>query len=531
MISDLRRERPRVEAITTADAELSAMLSSAARTAARLARVQIGAVVVADAARRLTIQASVGLPATVQAEWYAQPGHGLVGTMVHRGEPLIAGDLRVSAGESHPLGPRVPVRALIILPLKSTDQIFGCLIVADPVVRHFLPEEIDGITHLAAQVSTAIERARQRQVQEQMSQAERLRTIGQLASGVAHEFNNLLATILGRTELLLLRGGLASEVVQPLQVIERAALEGVSTVRLLQNFSRPVAPRRQVLVDLVKLLHEVKEFTRSRWEKEAQVAGIAYEVRIDTEPLPLIFGEPEGLREAFTNLLLNALDAMPRGGQVRFIAARDGDRIRIAIQDTGEGMSAEVRRRGFEPFFTTKGLRGSGLGLSVVWGIVQRHGGEITADSQPGQGTRFTLELPIGTAAKAPESRPPRPKSPRAARILLIDDDPVVRRVLREMLELGGHTIVDVANGPAGLALSETEHFDLVLTDLVMPGMSGWEVAKALKRHESRRPVGLVTGWPSQLDPAEVKTKPVDFVLSKPFRLEDVRRCLAEHLP
>ncbi len=344
------------DAVVNPDLEFAEALSRAARVAPRLAGVETGAVVLADASGTLTIQAaSARFPPSVQTEWRGQRGDGLVGKVVQEGRPFVTGDLRASASEALPFGPTVPVRALIILPLKGREQILGCLIVAASEVRRFSPEQVEGLTRLASRVSIVIERVWRRQAEEQISQAERLRTIGGLARGIAHEFSSLLAIILGRAQLLLLQGQLAPEAVQQLQTIEQAALEGARTVRRIQEFSRPAPSRRYILVDLGQLLDEVKVFTRPRWEKEAQAAGFSYDVQIEAEPLPLIRGDPERLREAFTNLLLNALEAMPRGGRVRFGAARDGPWVRVTVHDTGEGMTVEVRRRAFEPFFHHEG--------------------------------------------------------------------------------------------------------------------------------------------------------------------------------
>lgn len=371
---------------------------------------------------------------------------------------------------------------------------------------------------------------RQLQVaQERLIQVERLRAFGQLAGGLANDFNNMLTAILGRTQLLLRLEELDPMLVRQLRVIEQAALEGARTVQQMQDFTRTRSPHPHVRVNLAETLDEVRELARPRWEQDAEAAGRAHDVRVEAEPVPPIAGDPAELREALTNLLLNALEAMPQGGTVRLTAAQEGDRVRVTVEDTGRGMSPEVRRRAFEPFFTTKGTRGTGLGLSVVWGIVQRHRGEITLDSEEGKGTMFTLRFPIRADAVAEEAPVSRPWSPRRGRILIIDDEPEVRAVLREFLHAQGHTVAEAADGPSGLARWEAEDFDLVLTDIAMPGMSGWEVAATLKRR-SRRPVGFITGWVSQIDPAQLAASRVDFILAKPFQLDEILRCVAAAL-
>lgn len=368
-----------------------------------------------------------------------------------------------------------------------------------------------------------------RTTREQLVQTERLRGFGQLASGVAHDFNNLLGAILGRTELLLRRERLDPRTRGELQIIAQAALDGARAVERIWDFTRPRPPRPYGPVNLAQVLREAREFTRPRWETEAQAAGITYEVRVDAEPVPPIAGDPAELREAFTNLLLNALEAMPRGGPVRLTVAQESDRVRVIVEDAGCGMSEEVQPRVSETFFTTKGPQGTGLGLSLVWGIVQRHGGEIALDTAEGKGTTFTLSFPIRAPSIASEAPAPRPWSSRRGRILIIDDDPQVRAVLREVLEGQGHRVVEAADGPDGLARCEAEQFDLAITDLVLPRMSGWEVAATLKRR-AQLPVGLITGWTDQVEPADAVATLVDFVLTKPFQLEEILRCVAEVL-
>lgn len=352
--------------------------------------------------------------------------------------------------------------------------------------------------------------------QEQLVKSERLRTFGQLASGVAHDFNNLLAAILGPTQLLLRQERRDPDLVRQLRVIEQAALDGARTIERIQAFTLDRSPRPHVPVDLAQLLDEVREFTRPRWENEAQMAGITYDVRIEAEPVPPVAGDPSELREAFTNRLLRALEAMPQGGQVRLTAARDGDWVRVTVEDTRSGILRDVRRR-TEP------------GLSVVYGIVLRHGGEIKLDRAEGKGGTFTVRLPIRAAAAETKAPPVRPWSPRRAKILIIDDEPEVRAVLRELLEAQGHKVVEAPDGPEGLACCEVEQFDLVLLDIAMPRMSGWEVARILKSRPSL-PVGFITGWTAHVDPVRIAEVGVDFVLTKPFQFDEILRCVAEAL-
>jgi CheY-like chemotaxis protein len=227
------------------------------------------------------------------------------------------------------------------------------------------------------------------------------------------------------------------------------------------------------------------------------------------------------------NLLFNALDAMPQGGALTFTTAVDDDRVVCTVEDTGAGMSEEVRRRCFEPFFTTKAEQGTGLGLSIAYGIVTRHGGEIEAWSRLGTGSRFTVRLPVGgeVPARAPDAPLPRPS--RSARILVVEDETAVRGVLVDVLAGQGHEVVACEDGRSALAYVNGPAFDLALVDLSMPGLSGWEVAKALRAAQPQIPIALVTGWGDQIDIGEARARGIDYLMAKPFNVDDMTRLVA----
>jgi CheY-like chemotaxis protein len=270
--------------------------------------------------------------------------------------------------------------------------------------------------------------------------------------------------------------------------------------------------------------------TRPRWQDEAQSRGLRYDVTVQGEAVP-VAGHPEELREVFTNLVSNALDAMPTGGSFRVRARTHDDTVVISVEDTGCGMSEDTRRRIFEPFFTTKGPRGNGLGLAVTWGIIQRHQGTIDVASAIGEGTRFTISLPAGKEAAVPseEQFEPSPPAPDA-RVLVIDDEPEVRSILADLLEDGGYTVVQAADGAEGLRQLQAGSFDIVLSDVSMPGLSGWNVASVCRARFPGCHVGLVTGWGDQLDPDLIASSGVAFVLANPFHAADVLRRVREAL-
>jgi CheY-like chemotaxis protein len=237
-------------------------------------------------------------------------------------------------------------------------------------------------------------------------------------------------------------------------------------------------------------------------------------------------GQALELREVVTNLILNAVDALPRGGRIRIVTREHAGRVEMSVADTGVGMSDAVRRRIFEPFFSTKGPRGTGLGLAMVYGIVSRHGGEVLVDTTEGVGSTFTIRLPVGRLPPSDVARASAP-GPASVRVLVIDDEPFVRETLEEILRLQQHDVVVADDGISGLARFREGAFDLVMTDLAMPGMSGWQVAQAVKTARPQVPVVLVTGWGVEVQADDLKRHGVDRVLTKPFRFEDVRDVLA----
>ena len=424
------------------------------------------------------------------------------------------------------------------LPITVRDETLGVLVFNTVEPRRYSAGELAYLTSFADQAAIAIEHARLfaelslsyqdlRQAQDELVRSEKLRALGQMAAGIAHDLNNALAAILGQVQLLGM-GAVEPVVQEGLARLETVAMDGAQIVRRLQGFARqqPLEPLEPC--DLAQIAQEAVELTRPRWRDEPQRRGIIVEVDLELPALPLVLGQPAEIREALTNLVLNSVDAMPRGGQLRIRGRTDGDWVLLEVTDTGHGMSEEVRKRIFDPFFTTKGKLGSGLGLSVVYGIMERHGGRIDVDSVPGGGATFTLRFRVAPAmAAAPSARQGGPM--RARRLLLVDDDPTVRRTLANLLRTAGHEVIEADGGSEGLARLADSSVDLILTDLGMPGVSGWDVARASRERHPRLPVVLLTGWGDQPGmEGSRERRLVDRVLGKPIRLEDLQAVIAE---
>ncbi len=249
----------------------------------------------------------------------------------------------------------------------------------------------------------------------------------------------------------------------------------------------------------------------------------------DVRRVPPVVGNPAELREVLLNLVFNAIEAMPGGGTLVLSSWAEDSAICLAVKDTGVGIPEEVRSRIFDPFFTTKGPHSSGLGLSVSYGIIRRHGGQITVDSQPGEGTTFTIRLPVREPPPPPPGEAAAPKPVRRGlRVLVVDDEADVRETLRDLLQAAGHEVYEAESGPEGLAIVEDRQVDLVCTDLGMPSMTGWEVADRIKAKWPEVPIALITGWGARVEAEELKAHGVDFLIAKPFEVKEVLRVLSD---
>lgn len=366
--------------------------------------------------------------------------------------------------------------------------------------------------------------------QEQVIQQERLRALGQMASGIAHDFNNALMPILGFCELLLLSPAILDDrqtVTDYLGMIQTAAKDAGNIVGRLREFYRTHTDDEIfVPVNLKKLVEQTVTLTRPKWKDQAQANGATVRIALELEPV-MIAGEESALREALTNLIFNAVDAMPSGGTITFRTRRDGESALLEIADTGTGMSEEVRHRCLEPFFSTKGERGTGLGLSMVFGIMQRHGGSLDLRSEPGKGTTFVITLPLHEAAseRAGIAASATHLPQRSLRVLVVDDEPQVRDLLTASLATDGHQIEIANHGVDGFKCFLDGGFDLVVTDKAMPGMSGDQMATAIKQIAPKMPIILLTGF------GQFHTKEdfpdIDVLASKPISIPALRSAVA----
>ncbi len=566
MLEDLRGSTERLEDLVFKLSTLNEVVELAARVpqlndllslvlerTMRTVRAGIGSIMLLDHERQvLRVVAARGLPDGVVGSAEVRVGEGIAGKVVQMGEPVLVEDIAADPRFGKANQPKYGSGAFMCLPVRVEDRIIGVVNLAKSAGAApspaFSPTDLQFLNTLMTHIAYAVDNARLlqearlstnrlrsamediRTTQTRVVEGETLRAMGQMASGMAHHVNNLLAVISGRTQLLLTRNP-AAETRRPLEIIQRATFDAAEVVRRVLGFAsmqpRPVAAP----IDLNELVREVVELTRPRWRDEAQMRSLTIDVSLELGDIARVAGEAPALREVVMNLIFNALDALPQGGHIRVKTWGGDDWVFCAVADDGVGMNDEVRRRALEPFFTTKGPQGTGLGLSVANSIVQRHGGELSLRPNDGQGTVITLRLPQATADAVVVEPAPTPAGP-GLHILVIDDEQSVREALADSLAEDGHSVIAAASGPEGLArLADGVKVDVVFTDLGMPEMTGWDVARAVRTRYPGLPVGLITGWAVALEISDEERRAVNFVIAKPYTTEALRSVLAAIQP
>jgi signal transduction histidine kinase/ActR/RegA family two-component response regulator len=436
----------------------------------------------------------------------------------------------------------MPHTSLLVQPVQVSDELLGIFAIAWVREAHaFTMDDMRLADGIAKQAAVAIELHRtQRHIIEQ----ERLNAVGKMASGLAHDFNNALVPISGYAEMLLEHQEILREPAKAtkyLQLIMTGVEDAASVVSRLREFYRKREEGETYRpLSLNQMVEQAVALTRPRWRDEALGSGRTILVEADMRPIPKILGSESELRELLTNLIFNAVDAMPEGGNIRI---RTGMReapaaeeprttppvphVFLEVSDTGTGMTEEVRRRCLEPFFSTKGERGTGLGLPMVFGIVKRHRGTLDIESAVGKGTTFILHLPADAIqTREVQQRTQAPSGP--LHVLVVDDEPIARDVLTEYLTGDGHTVQTAVNGRDGFEKFKAGRFSVVITDRAMPEVGGDQLAAMVKEASPATPVVLLTGFGDLMNAAGEKPDGVDLVVKKPIRLGTLREVLVK---
>lgn len=481
--------------------------------------------------------------------------------VAHQGSATLSSP--VAGGMFGPLcGPGVA--SLLILPLFRAHDLLGGIALSYQRAPDMNDERLAQLRQLADQVAVALSNAsdlaeRKRAetslresntrleqamtdlqtAQQQMVQQERLRALGQMASGIAHDFNNTLSPIMGFSELLLIAPQMSADPAQLkeyLQTINMAAKDAAKVVSRLREFYRPRLDADLAgIVDLNRLVEQSVKLSQPKWKDQALANGVAIEIKTELDSVPSVAGHESELREVLTNLVFNAVDAMPKSGSITLRTKGDGDHVRLEVSDTGTGMTEEVRQRCLEPFFSTKGEKGSGLGLAMVYGIIKRLRGTIDITSAVGVGTTFSIRLPIQAEQEAGAKQESNRLAGVRLQILVVDDDPLVGRVTGEYLRVAGHQVDVVTSAADAVKRFNPERVHLVVTDHGMPNMTGRQLAEVIKQVSPETPVVLLTGG-DEIDVKEPASSAVDAELCKPLTMAALQRTLSSltfpgHLP
>ncbi|MGI9145305.1 MAG: ATP-binding protein [Chloroflexota bacterium] len=434
-------------------------------------------------------------------------------------QPEILADLQTCVAEQRPLKRESRLRSGSVEPERDMALSY-VFVPPSTVMLH--TEDITAAKHADRQ-------------REAMAQSEKLRALGQMAMGIAHDLNQSLMLVASYSDLArqaLVQDPTNIEEVQDLlTTTTQAALDGGETVKRLLLFTRAAPEHDNKRVDLTSVVRDAAQLTAPRWRDAAQAEGRPISLHIEADGYPTVHGSPGRLRELMTNLIFNSVDALPTGGKIRLrVTARDRQGI-VEVVDSGTGMTAEVQARVFEPFYTTKGEGGTGLGLAMVFGIVEQHAGRIEVRSAPGVGTTFRLSFPLIDALAKGE--PPAPSAiqqapPRPLRVLAVDDEPMMTKAVVRMLKPSGHLVSVAGSGEEALEKLVEQTFDVVVSDMGMgAGMNGWDLAEAVRTRWPDVRFLLATGWGAAMDSAEARTRGVEAVLGKPYHPVELLHALA----
>ena len=441
------------------------------------------------------------------------------------------------------------VRSFVSIPVLSHADVIAVLTLTSRNHNGFDSQTVEMLKSVASHLSVAIKNARLfsdlqkaydnlKRTQDQLVQSEKLRALGEMAGGVVHDFNNVLASVLGRTQLLLKRfeqgeAGSETKVIEGLKTIEKVATDGSKILSRIHEFTKMKPEKAFTSVSLNSIVEDALDLTRLYWESQALSRGVKIRVEKELSDISPVKGNPSQLREVLTNIIINCVDAMPQGGQIKVKTNQDDKISYVVVSDSGIGMSEEVKQKVFEPFFTTKGRQGTGLGMSVAYSIVTRHGGEILIDSELNKGSTFTVKLPKAVEKEVVTVELTHENTKKAiisAHVLVVDDEESLRDILEEMLLSGGYKVSQAGDGIEGLNLFKKEKIDILITDLGMPGMSGWELIDKVREIRSDIPIILTTGWGAQVSVRDIEKRGISTVIDKPFSLEGVLKAVSEAL-
>lgn len=422
----------------------------------------------------------------------------------------------------------------LVFPIKDENHIIAICVLASNTDLSFYLDFKDLLSRLSNHLAIGLKNAKLfsdlekailelKMAQSQLIQSEKLKAIGQLSFGLAHDFNNTLAIIIGTAQLLK-RQITDTEHLQKLSVIEKAALDGAAVVSKIQAFSREKPHSGYDTLEVTDILEDVILITKTEWKNKKEMVGINITIQRQFGGKFYIQGNASELRTVFTNVFLNALDAMKQSGSIFVKTFKDGDYCQIDIQDTGTGMTNEVKEKVFDPFFTTKGVNGTGLGMSQVYGIVKRHGGEVQVESELGVGSlirfRFLLSQNVDTNNQVEVIT--HINEHKTATILIVEDEPDISSILHELLNTLGYQNQIFNTAEEALESFSPGKYQLLITDIGLPGLSGWNLIERLRKIQPDLAVLVISGWGNQITEEQLKHYQINELLTKPFSIGNV---------
>ena len=412
--------------------------------------------------------------------------------------------------------------------LERTLDVFGITKegVEVPIEMSLTAQKIENERYLFTAIIRDL--TERKKMEEALLQSEKLKSIGTITAGVSHEFNNILAIISGNVQMLEMKYSDDKQLTERLQTIGKATKDGKKIISRMLKFASTEEGTAEVEpVDIRELIKQSIDFTMPRWKNMAQSNGINYQIDIDgIKEVEAVLCNSTEIREVLINIINNALDAMPDGGRISFSTWNRSDKVYVAISDTGEGMSEDIMKSVFDPFFTTKYAVGTGLGMSMAYGIITRHSGKINVESEVGKGSTFTLEFPVtkNTVIPIASSNHELDTKNKDLSILVVDDEVNICELLNAYFSSGGHRVKTVDNGADAIDITKRENFDLVLCDMAMPNVCGYDVVKALNRLGKRPKIGIITGRDVKPKPTDDEDFKVEFVIKKPFDFSELTR-------
>jgi signal transduction histidine kinase/CheY-like chemotaxis protein len=485
--------------------------------------------------------ASYYLPADMHGNW--EPirlrigKEGISGLVASEGEPVVTSNVANDPNYLSILPIKTKIQSAVGIPLKLKGKVTGVLFTGSQKLGAFDHADVEGLQTLGAHISTCIENARlyeeTKEVQYRLAESEKLRALGLMTGGVAQDFNNMLSVIYAQTKLALDRiedDSIRIHLDQVVSSVDSAR----KSVRRLNDFAHTRKDTSDFIgVDLNLVVREAIELSRSRWVDQAKLDGIKIEIVSDLYAEGYLLGSPDELREVMINIILNSVEAMPNGGTIAIQTFSKGEGLTMTVTDTGVGMTSESKEKVFMPFYTTKPGK-AGLGLSMGYGVVQRHGGSIEVLSKAGEGTTVKIWLPISYDVDLDGNHPDIIKYPALVEpvtILVVEDEDIIREGLVDTFSNAGHKVLAARNGLEGFErYLEAGKLDVVFTDLGMPKLSGWELIEQLRAFDQDLPIVILSAWADEVDPMKIEQYSIAKVLGKPFEMARLHLVLEEVL-